>query len=63
GKFKVSLLLGERFRERFSRCREKSDAESIAKLLLCVQELPKIRQQTQTWKSRLNLTFKNYELR
>ncbi|MEH2066140.1 MAG: hypothetical protein V7K50_28410 [Nostoc sp.] len=25
GKFKVSLLLGERFRERFSRYREKSD--------------------------------------
>jgi hypothetical protein len=29
GKFKVSLLLGERFRERFSRYREKSGLKLI----------------------------------
>jgi hypothetical protein len=35
GKFKVSLLLGERFRERFSRYREKSGRMSTAIVCHC----------------------------
>jgi hypothetical protein len=30
GRFKVSLLVGERFRERFSRSREKSGVDAVS---------------------------------